>query len=1066
MQANQTIVNKQDQLAALFQKKGLEIRPISHIQSNIWFQSQLNPDLNIAYNLRRGFLIKGPLDVEKFRSSLQHMIIQHEALRTIFMEVGGSPVKLVRVAAPTIELILEQIPEAEELTNFLQQTADIPFELGQENLFRFRMFQLAKGQYAFLMVVHHIICDGYAIDLMLKEISLGYESWTSENSRMALPEQKAQSAAPSVESLHYWKERLQHFPKLHNLPTDFTRPASLSYLGEKITRTFDQKLTDLINTYVRQNNTTPFIALLSVWSLLMSKMSGDKKLVIGFPLSTRDEDTTDNIDLLVESMPLGIEINEQHTFNEHVASVRQQFFQAYSHRNVSSSELSEQLDLERNLSYHPLYQLAFTFLENKQQLRLRDTQTNELAVSKSRIKMDLEFHIELDPHKNYQCNVHYNIGLFKSSTIDQYINRFLALAETCFRRSNQLQRELPLVSEAEAKKLRQFSTGKSLATPNQCVHQVFEQHALQSPDDIALIYRDQEMTFVELNRMANQLAYCLLDKASNETFIGLFLAPGLEMIVGMLGVMKAGKAYVPIDPAYPEKRIQFILDDSGVTTLFTNVNEGKIKSSQCLMLADCSTYPDHNPKLDGAPEDLIYMIYTSGTTGLPKGVPIPHQGMINYTWSKIDRHKIVPKESSLQLMSLSFDAFGSEAFPTLLTGGSLVLIDKLSDMNLADLGKIIAKHRISRLSAVPSTLKLMLDHLESYDLSSVRTIILGGEKPDQELFEKIKGLKSDISLFNEYGPTENSIASTSGPLDPTATANIGVPVANGIATLLDDNGLLVPTGISGELCVGGPGLTSGYFGYPELTEAKFFTSSLFSGKTLYRTGDRARWDDQGNIHFIGRTDDQVKVNGVRIELEEIRQSLLDFSEIKDCVVVPQKATLVAIVQPEASISSLNIEALSIYLGEHLPHYMIPTSFRKIDQFPVTTHGKIDLQYLLKHSLPITPIEETIKGPIDQEMVNILKNAWSKILSVDQALIDPSSNFFDMGGHSLLLGKLTSAINKETDLTIDKTDFFKYPSINAMIRAKSNNGQVKSEDAGPSRAEIRKNQRNKRLKRQQ
>lgn len=1065
MNTKPAIANKKSELADLFRKKGLEMQPISHIQSNIWFQSQLNPDLNVAYNLRRGFLISGRLAIEKLGSAVRQVIKQHPALRTIFMEVGGSPVKLVQTQVPAFELKPEVFKGSEnELPQWLQQDADQPFHFGQEYLYRFKVYQINENQFAFLMVMHHIICDGYAMDLLLRAISKGYHG---ELSNESYPSSILHDTThtTSDETLRYWKESLSSYPKLHNLPLDHTRPATLSYRGAKVTQTFDRSLTEQINRYCQKANLTPFVVLMSVWSILLSKLSGEKKVVLGFPLSTRNETNQNTIDLLVDTLPLGIDVAPKHTFAAHAQSVRSHFFQAYENRQVSFFELSEHLKLERNLSYHPVYQLAFTFLENKQQLSLADTAIKEIQVSKSRIKMDLEFHMELDHEKNYRCNVHFNTSLFESTTIDQYINRFTTLITTCLSSPEQSIQQLSIVGPVEEKQLLQYAKGRVLEIPKVAVHQVFEQQLPQVEDKVALIYKSQKISYQTLNEKANQLAHLLLEKANQESFIGLLLNPGVETIIGMLGVMKAGKAYVPIDPAYPAKRIGFILKNSGISTLLSNLSISHVDVKYRFTFKDPEGYPTDNPEISVSHDDLIYMIYTSGTTGVPKGVPITHRGILNYTWSRIDQQKITKKDIALQLMSFSFDGFGCEVFPALLTGGTLVLVDKLADMEqLSDIGASMVQHEVTRFMAVPSTLKLILDHLQSTDLQHLHTISLGGEKPDQELLEKIAQLKPDVHLFNEYGPTENSIASTSGPLDFDSPENIGIPTANALAVILDADENLVPVGVPGELCVGGPGLTSGYFKQPDLTAAKNFTSTLLHGKQLYRTGDLTKWDAAGNIHYLGRSDDQVKINGVRIELGEIRQTLLDFHGIEDCLVLEHQATLEAILQ--STDLQISIQDISAFLGEQLPHFMIPTSYRIIDQFPVTAHGKIDLEALQALSNPLIPsVQEEVM--IDQALVEQLKNAWAKVLQLDPLQIDIKSNFFDLGGHSLLLGKLVSVINKTTDLSVEKVDFFKYPSIQALVQAKSDDNSSSKEvhSRASSRAEKRKSQRNRRLNRQ-
>ncbi len=1065
MQANQPVPNKKDQLAMLFREKGLELLPITSIQSNIWFQSQLNSDLNIAYNLRRGFLISGPLDIKKLQLSIIKMITKHEAFRTNFVEVAGSPKKLVKNESSSFELKVEPIPTNSSPTHWLEEKADIPFNFGQQDLFRFRVFQIARDRYAFLMVIHHIICDGFAIDLALKEISIGYGDGEQPLNVYKKGEKTTAPVHTSEKTLNYWKDSLERFPRLHNLPLDHPRPAELNYHGSKMTQTFEHELSDQINNYCKQAHLTPFITLLSVWSILLSRMSSERKVVVGFPISTRTEDTKNDINLLVDTLPLGIEISPDSNFEAHTKSVRNAFFEVYENRDISFYELSEHLLLERTLSNHPVYQLAFTFLENKRQLQLAGTNTEELPLSKTRIKMDLEFHIELDHEKNYRCNVHYNTSLFQASTIDQYVNRFLTLIESCLRNPGQLIKELPIVDQKEKKQLLEFATGKQIELPKSCIHQLFEDLIPSLENKVALIYQEQQLTYGELNRRSNQLAHLLLEKAKDENLIGLLLNGGIETIIGILGVMKAGKAYVPIDPAYPEKRVNFLLRNSGIATLLTNQSQCKPEINQTIFLKDCSGFSHKNPEVVTSLADLIYMIYTSGTTGLPKGVPISHLGILNYAWSKIDQQKITNEDVALQLMSFSFDGFGCEAFPTLLTGGTLVLVDKLSDMDLEEIGNVISSNQVTRFMIVPSTLKLILDHLETEDFKNLKVISLGGEKPDHELLSKLVQLKTGLRLFNEYGPTENSIASTSGTLIIQIPENIGRPTGNGIAAILDDSGNLVPAGIPGELSVGGPGLTSGYFQNPELTASKFFTSPLFPETRLYRTGDLAKWDNKGNIHFLGRSDDQVKVNGVRIELEEVRQTLLNYPGINDCLILNRGSSLEAIIQKVKDQFITNVEDISSFLVEHLPHYMIPATFRTIDHFPVTTHGKIDHEQLQKQSAPLVPSEETYEITNDI-LTTILKSAWSQVLEVDQAQIDVRSNFFDLGGHSLLLGKLVKLINKQTDLVVDKIDFFKYPSIYTMVRAKESKNLTKPELMPHNRAEIRKNQRNKRLKRQQ
>jgi len=853
--------------------------------------------------------------------------------------------------------------------------------------------------------------------------------------------------------LNYWKQKLKDAPPLLELPTDNPRPALQSYRGSHYSHTLNPELTKKLNILSQCQGVSLYMLLLAAFSLLLSRYSRQDDLCIGSPIANRSHGQTEGlIGFFVNTLVLRNQIKSEQSFIEFLNQTRQTCLEAYAHQDIPFELLVEQLKPDRSMSYNPLFQAMFA-LENNDQgdLGLPGLNIEWLPSSYPFAKFDLSV-LALESDDQLDFAWEYATDLFEATTITRMGEHFEVLLQGIVDNPQQTIDTLPWLSEADQKQLEIWNQTDSNYPQDKTLVDLFEEQVKQTPNNIALVFEEQSLTYQELNQKANQVSHYLKQNYALEpdSLIGICVDRSLEMIIGLLGVLKAGAAYVPIDPEYPEDRIQFILEDSGIPVLLTqSFLKDKLSLPQskkycqviCLDQSSFDSLSSNNLTPQSKPNNLAYVIYTSGSTGRPKGVMIEHRGLTNIILAIANKIQIKPQTRWLQIASFSFDMSIVDIATTLVRGACLYLIKKEILLSGQDLFNFISQHQISHLHLSPSLLSILPNH----PLPALQTIATGGEAIPAEL---VKQWGEGRNFFNGYGPTESTITTTIALCETNGkTPPIGKPVANVRVYILDANQQILPPGIPGELCIAGAGLARGYLHRSDLTAEKFIEVNIL-GKTekIYKTGDLAKWRSDGNLEFLGRIDQQVQLRGFRIELGEIEAILIKHTLVKEAVINLYKTEnnqqLVAYITVELINNLNNISnQLKQYLKSHLPDYMVPSQIMVLDRLPLTPNGKIDRKALPS---PNIELQSTYKAP-SNEVEQQLAQIWSLVLDLPKIGID--DNFFDLGGHSLLAVQLLNHIQESFKQKLALSNLFQNPTIAQLAR------QLSPENNKPSNTDL-------------
>ncbi|EAZ91850.1 non-ribosomal peptide synthetase, partial [Crocosphaera chwakensis] len=768
-------------------------------------------------------------------------------------------------------------------------------------------------------------------------------------------------------------------------------------------------------------------------SILLSRYSRQEDLAIGSPIANRNrEEIEPLIGFFVNTLVMRVNLEENPTVEELLKQVRSTCLEAYSHQDVPFEKLVEEIKPERNMSHSPLFQVMF-ILQNtaKEELSLPELSLSPVEIDYGIAKFDLTLSLE-ETEQGLVGTWEYNTDLFERETIERMVNHFQNLLKGIVENPQEKVAKLPLLTEGEKQKiLVEWNETEAEYPKDKCIHQLFEEQVKRTPDAIAVVYENQQLTYQELNEKANQLGHYLQKLGVKpDTLVGICVERSMEMVIGLLGILKAGGAYVPIDPNYPQERIEYMSQDSGVNILLTQerlIDRLPKTETQSICLdrdwSEIKKNSDLNCNSGVSSDKLAYVIYTSGSTGKPKGVMIQHQGVVNLAQAQVSFLHVEPVSRILQFASFSFDASVSEVVTALLSGARLILAAKDDLIPGDNLQQTVNQYGITHITLPPSTLPVMSPD----GFSNLETIIVAGEACPSELAAI---WSQGRNFFNGYGPTEDTVCATVGKYwEDLEKLSIGRPINNTQVYILDLHLQPVPIGVPGELLIGGDGLARGYLNRPDLTAEKFIPNPFGTGK-LYKTGDLCRYRRDGNIEYIGRIDHQVKIRGFRIELGEIEAQLSNHPEIRESVVIaredaPGNKQLVAyVVSDEMSQSSVT-QTLRDCLKEQLPDYMIPSAFVLLEKLPLTPNGKIN-----RKALPApdwskrTTSDEFVSPQSDTEIT--LARIWQEILRIEEVGIN--ENFFELGGHSLLATQVISRIREEFSLEIPLRLLFEQPRI--------------------------------------
>ncbi|AFZ17608.1 non-ribosomal peptide synthetase [Allocoleopsis franciscana] len=1031
--------------------------PLSFAQQRLWFLNQLEGS-SATYNLSGALRITGNLNVHALQQALSEILRRHEVLRTSFQTVNGTPIQVIHPEATLnitlVDLERLEVPERETvLHQQLQLEAITEFNLEIAPLIRCSLLQLSATESVLLLTMHHIVADGWSIGVFIQELSSLYQAFcTGEPSPLAkLPIQYADFAVWQRQwlcgevletQLNYWQQQLQGAPDLLQLPTDRPRPSVQTYRGTTQSFTLDTDLTQKLQTLSQESGTTLFMTLLAAFATLLYRYSGQEDILIGSPIANRHRREIESlIGFFVNTLVLRTRFEDNPSMKDLLAQVRDTTLKAYEHQDVPFEQVVEVLQPQRSLSHSPLFQVMFV-LQNAPmgEVELPGVTLTQLERESTIAKFDLTVLIT-ETSQGLVGEWEYNSDLFDGSTIERMAAHFQNLLSAIVENPQQTVAELPLLSEAQQHKLlREWNQTQADYPKDVCIHQLFEEQVERTPDAVAVVFENQQLTYRELNARANQLAHYLQELGVKpEVLVGICVERSLDMVIGLLGILKAGGAYVPLDPTYPPERLAFMLEDAQVPVLLTQfqlletlpTHQAKVF---CLdtdgeMLANRS---QENPDSGATTDNLAYVIYTSGSTGTPKGAMNTHQGICNRLVWMQETYQLTIGDRILQKTPFSFDVSVWEFFWPLMTGARLVVAKPGGHQDSAYLVKLIATEQITTLHFVPSMLQVFLEEPRLETCNGLKRVICSGEALPFELTQRFFA-RLDAELHNLYGPTEAAIDVTFWQCQRQSerqTVPIGRPIANTQIYILDSHLTPTPIGVPGELYIGGDGLARGYLNRPELTAEKFIPNPFgkAEGRRLYKTGDLARYLPNGEIEFLGRIDHQVKVRGFRIELGEIEAALNQHPAVRETVVLAQEKVqgdkrLIAYIVTEQQLAP-SINDLRRFLKEKLPEYMVPSVFVQLEALPLTPNGKIDRKVL--------PAPDTVRPELDKAFVaprtpveTTLVEIWSQVLGVEQVGI--YDNFFELGGDSILTIQIVARAN-QAGLQLTPKQLFEYQNI--------------------------------------
>ncbi|APR77528.1 Siderophore biosynthesis non-ribosomal peptide synthetase [Minicystis rosea] len=994
--------------------------PLSFGQERLWFLAQLEPD-NPAYVISSAARLRGPLDVGALSQALTELVRRHETLRTTFAVRAGRPAQMLHAPRPIDLSIIDLSVALDPLDAAriaVSEEALARFDLERGPLFRARLFRLAADDHALVLAMHHIVSDGWSQAVIHRELAALYEAFAAGRASplVELPVQYVDYAAwqravlggeTFDRQIAFWKETLGDAPRALDLPADRARPPVPSYRGDRRPFSFPIDTLTALSALARREGATLFMTLLAAFEVLLHRLTAERDLVVGTPVAGRARAETEAlVGFFINSLVLRVEVAPELAFRDLVCRVRDVCLAAYAHQDVPFERLVQELAPERDLSRAPLFQVMFTLQnEPREALVLPGLQASRLGTAAPTAKLDLSLAMHAGAHA-FGGVVEYATDLFDASTIDRLIAHLGTLLAAIARDPDARVDTLPILSEEERYRIVEtWSTAPAPYPKDATIHALFEAQAALAPEAGALLFEGREISYRDLDERANRMANHLRRVGIGpESRVGISLRRSPEMIIAVLGTLKAGGAWVPLDPAYPRDRLAFMIADAGLSVLLTEagIDLPAAEAKVVRLDVDASLIAVESPQrpVSGATaSNAAYVIYTSGSTGRPKGVVVEHRGLGNVAAVHRATYGVGPGTRVLQFSSLNFDASVWEIVMALLNGATLVLAPQEALLPGPDLVRTLVENRVSILTVPPSVLSA-LPWFESLDLE---TIVVAGEACPQDLVDRwAQGRR----FFNAYGPTEASICATqaecfAGSGKPT----IGKPIANARIYIVDALLQPVPIGVAGELCIGGVGVARGYLNRPELTAEKLVASPFVPGERLYRTGDRARYRADGAIEFLGRVDEQVKLRGFRIELGEIDAALRGHAGVLDAVTVLREeegtSRLVAYIVPHLGAAPSATE-LRVFLEATLPPHMVPSVFVPLASMPLTPNGKVD-----RRALPLPAREERAfvapRGPVEEAIAGI----FAEVLKVGD--VGAHDGFFERGGHSLLATRVVFRI---------------------------------------------------------
>ena len=1020
--------------------------PASSAEKRLFILNQID-NAGISYNIPGFYSIEGNIDLNKFSQAIRAIISRHDILRTYFVIENKEVVQKIQDSLD-IDMEIASCEDA-SLQDFINHFV-CPFDLSKGPLIRIALVRTTSGQYFFGVDIHHIIADGISVDNFIHELSAIYSGiepppLSIQYKDFSVWQKQWLQSDEALSQKAFWRAQFEEEAQLINMPVDYARPPIKSYEGALFTFMIPLRVTAAIKEMVNATGATPFMVMLATYTLLLSKYSGQQDIVVGTPVAGRAHaDLQDLIGMFVNTIPLRNFPAPELGFMDFVRNVKESSLKAFENQHYPFEELLDDLEIKRDMGRNPLFDYIFTYeSDDKKKVRISDLLLTAVPVPHNISKMDMSMAITEGESGELLVAIEYATRLFAPQTIKRLAGHFTHILEQIIADPQVRLRDIEVVTEKErAELVHDFNNTGGVSGEPKHIYDLFEENATRFPNHIAVEMDKDTITYKDLNEKVGRLADILTGQGCEaDKIVGLYTDRSIDMIVGILAVLKAGAAYLPLDPDYPQERVRYMLEDSAAILVLTQkkFTENLSFVPNKLFLDDLPTVSPAAKVTLRSPNHLAYVIYTSGSTGKPKGVQIEHGSLYNFLFANasVYENRFSSADVCLHLSSISFDASVLEIFIPLAVGARLVLIPRGDVYDVQALASVLINKKITFCFIPPSLLQPLYTVLKDSGPLYLTKLDTGAESVKENTLRNYARLNKDMQIVNSYGPTEATVASACYAYKPGATegANvpIGKPIHNARIYIVNEYMKLQPIGVPGELCIAGQGLARGYLNNPGLTKEKFIDNPFEPGTKLYKTGDLAKWKPDGNIDFIGRTDHQVKIRGFRIELGEIESKLMTHPDVKQALVIDKTdsrgdkflcAYILSTGEPHPS-------ELRAHLATKLPAYMLPSYFITLDKFPLTKNEKINRKALPEPDTQKAPGKAELVLPVDATERRLLE-IWKTVLESDH--ISVTDNFFEIGGNSLKIINMLTLMQESIGDSLKVSDLFDKPSIREQAAA--------------------------------
>jgi len=1028
---------------------------LAYSQTRMYFLHEFNPS-SIAYNMPSVLRLSGILNKDRLAKAFNDLFTRHEIFRTYFTLIDGVPFQ--QILDETKLDIVNFKSDQGNWRNILEKFIR-PFDLSKAPLIRVGLISLSELEQVLIIDMHHIISDGISNNILIKDFISLYNFEKLEPATLQYRDYAEWQQSDTQQDLltghkDFWLDEHKYSLPALELPADFPRPPEKQYTGGKYTYTLGLFNSCALKKIAEREGVTMFMLMFASFSVLLSKLSGQEDIVIGVPVSGRNyPELEEMLGLFVNTLPIRVNLKSNYTFKEYLGKIKQKTVSCFEHQNYPYEKMVEELQFQRDPGRNPLFDVMFSYQhDNQSVLTLPNMKIDYLELNEVFSKFDLRLDVK-DYSEGLQLDFEYSTCIFKEETICDFSVYFNNIIQGILKDEYITLSQMDIMSNKDRYFiLNKFNDTKVKFQLNKTIVDLFVEQSLKTPDQVALIFESNILTYSELNKRSSVIAHYLRQEKGllQGDIVGVMLEREMDLLSYLLGIMKAGGTYVPIDLNYPEERIERIISNSGLKLLITRCSYSKNITVNNLIDLDVISHSHLLEKFSdkfnsiAVNTDLAYVLYTSGSTGIPKGVMIRHRSLVNYISWAVSMYECGPKTVFPVFSSISFDLTVTSIFCPLICGGSVLLYRE--DSNVVMVEKVIRENKATIIKLTPSHLRAINygNWLHPGIKCGISKFVIGGEQLSTHLARTLYNqFNGNVEIYNEYGPTEATVGCMIykfNPDDDGTSVPIGAPIANTQVYILDGALRPVAKGVCGDLYIGGEGLALGYIRQNEISSEKFIANPFIEGMRMYSTGDRAVMNKSGQLIFKGRSDNQVKIRGYRVELEEVSRTLSMYPEILEAIVLTNENTgndeLIAYYISE---SNLNDALMKSFLSIRIPTYMIPAYFIKIDTVPVTINGKIDKSALLSIEIPLEDNYQAAASETETKLVEL----WSKILDIDKTRISVNKSFFELGGTSLKLIKLVTDMNLSFPWKVSVADLFRYPSILSILKF-VNKGDVKAE----------------------